>query len=464
MVPLGQLYESESDRSTTYRLVVTATVAVATQAAVAAARRLVGANMDLSNALTAARRSEEGLGAAERALELWRQWLPQDVALGREIKRFVGTAYSNTYDHEAAEKVMREVLTSTPADPAVAIDEKVDCLNILCTVATRTGRHDEAAALSRQLSAVVASLPADHPHRVTALRAEGDVHTARERWPEAFAAYRSAIALQSTLSEGKGDVLATLYNELGVAAFRGSNFRLAYDSIERSMAVVPQEDLQASDRAMGLTNLSAIADFAGDYQKALALLDEAVVLGRDSWVPDEFYEMKGTRGRILAMLGRFDEGRAELLPARSKLSPEAADRRAILTVRLGQLEQWARRPEAAERYFREAEATLPPGPESARMQRTIDRGLAVVAVLRGRGPEALERFDRLLADFEQTYGADATNTWMLRAEHAAALALVGREDEARKQLDAAIPKLGEAMRPTAYNLAQAVALRRRLGP
>lgn len=464
VVLLGQLYGGLGDRTNTIRLAGTATVALGTPKEMDEARLLVSANLILSNALTAARRSEDGLRAAERALELWRQWLADDVALGREIKRFLGQAYSNTYNHEAAEKIMREVLTSTPADPAVAIDERVDALSTLCTVATRTGRLDEAAASSRRLSAVVASLPADHPHRVTALRAEGDVHTAGERWPQAYAAYQAAIALQSTLSEGKGDILATLYNELGIAAFRGGNFRLAYEAIGQAIAVVPPEDLQGPDRAMRLTNLSALADFAGDYPRALALLDEAVVLGRNAWVPDEFHEMRGTRGRILALLGRFDEGRAELLSARSQLSAEAADRRAILTVRLGQLEQWAQRAEAAERYFKEGEAALPPGPESARMQRTVDRGLAVVAVQRGRAVEALERFDRLLGDFEESYGPDSTNTWMLRAERASALALAGRAEEARQQLDAAIPKLEQAMRPTAYNLAQAIALRRRLGP
>lgn len=208
------------------------------------------------------------------------------------------------------------------------------------------GRGHALSALGRPEEAIrsyTAALAAD-PDMVDALTGKGNALAACDRPEEALACFDRALAVVS-----RGGVPAR--TEAHVHTFRGDTQRglgrleEALDSLDRAVAVQPEDPDAWCARGRVLLEMRAFED-------ALDCYDRAVALRPDDPRPHDF------RGRALRDLGRYEEALAAAEQS-VRLQPDDAGGLNSLgnTLRaLGRLE------EAAEAYRHAIEAEPNPGP------------------------------------------------------------------------------------------------------
>ena len=161
------------------------------------------------------------------------------------------------------------------------------------TVLDGLGRRDEAIGIATALASTSGATSTD-------IRRQADLLTAASMFDRAAVAYRRAIAIDGSTADW------TLYLQLGAALDRAGNWAKAQPTLERAVALAP-------DQAVALNYLGyGLLEHGGNVQTALKLLEKASMLKpRDLSILDSLawaYFIGGDTARALPLLERAASG------------------------------------------------------------------------------------------------------------------------------------------------------------
>ncbi|MBK9037001.1 MAG: serine/threonine protein kinase [Myxococcales bacterium] len=227
--------------------------------------------------------------------------------------------------YEAAVPVLERALAIwTELDPSDLAVARV--LNTMANVAAYRGRSDDAVALyTRALAQSEAALGPDHPDVAKVLANLADAELERggaasslARCQHAVAIYRATPGADPRSSEHAGRCVGVALHQLG-------RLDEARATLAEAVAVGERGQPPSGFLPYTLTALAAVEAELGDPAAALALADRALALHN----PSDRHKATAVRGGALVDLGRGAAARPELEAALADFTGGADDRAAL---------------------------------------------------------------------------------------------------------------------------------------
>jgi eukaryotic-like serine/threonine-protein kinase len=374
-----------------------------------------------ASALAALERGAESLQLAQRSAALRRRFAPGDAEQDLRALNQLGLGHYRVQDYAHAEDAWARVIAIAATLQSPPVDIVTNAYQTLASMLAMQGEHVRALELADQgLAFADRHLPAGSPLRVNLMRIRGEALGSTGRHDLAEGVLRGAIALQER-SVGTGGVrLGALYNGLGIALNDLGRYREAVAALQHSRMLETQASGAPIEDAIGVSNLAATLESAGDYAQALSLFEQALAtLDASGVAPDDLTRrmMARNHARTLALAGEH---------------ARAADLLADLRQRARQLDG----EDSFEYAMTTWQATL-----VARRSRDPDRGLSLLA-------ETGQRFSELLPADHPVFAH------LLRAS--AAFAVMQRDlDRAERDQREAVERLGQARLPVEVAIARA---------
>ena len=231
-----------------------------------------------ADALGLLERGKESLAAAHRAAALRGRFAPDDLDLRLRSLDSLAAAYYNANELEQATTTWQQVLQVAGRLPKPSADSTINAYQMLSALLAFDGEAIEALAMAERGLAFAdqQKLPAQSPLRVVLLRAKsvalkdsGDPAVAEE-------VIRQAIELQESSVGKTGSTLASLYNDLGLTLSDLGRYRDAVQALEHSDALEAASGIGPENVAINLVNLGLVWETAGEYPKALSLMQGAL--------------------------------------------------------------------------------------------------------------------------------------------------------------------------------------------
>jgi eukaryotic-like serine/threonine-protein kinase len=374
-----------------------------------------------ASALAALERGQESLQVARRSAGLRQRFAPDDAEQEMRALDQLALGHYRVHDYPHAEQAWTRVIAIAATMPVPPADVVTNAHQALASMLAQQGEHGRALALAEQgLAFADGRIAAGSPLRVNLLRIRGESLGASGRPDEAERVLREAIALQERSVGAGGIRLGSLYNGLGVALNDLGRYREAVEALQHARELEAQAGGAPGEGAIGLSNLAATLESAGDYGRALELSAQALaLLDQGGSADDELTRRMLARNhaRTLALAGE---------PARA----------------LGLLEDLRGRARVldGEDSFEFAMTTWQAALAARRMH-DPGRGLPLLA-------ESRQRFGALLPDAHPVFA------YALRAE--SAFALMQRDPERAEQAQRqAIGRLAGAGLPVELAIARA---------
>jgi tetratricopeptide (TPR) repeat protein len=311
---------------------------------------------DLLAGLARAHRQDRAFEEAEQfnrtALEIYRRVDPASPRIRGTLTSLAMVVRERTPDSALA--LLQEALAIRPRSGEERL-ERLQAMHDLAYVLRATGAVDSAESLYRR---VLEELPALGDSGVT-LRASahnnfGFLLRSQERWPEAEAHYRAALALERTLD--RPTALYVLFGNLANAVMKRGDYA--------ATAAILAERIEFS-RATWTSNhwrTAQASEVMGEFQMeisdsaaAVAPLQEAVRIYQAVLRPDHGWTAAARvkLGRALASSGDYGEAERQLQAAYRTFSasagPEASDTQGSVAALVALYDRWDR-PEEARRY------------------------------------------------------------------------------------------------------------------
>ncbi|MFO0722914.1 MAG: serine/threonine-protein kinase [Myxococcota bacterium] len=457
---LGGLYAELGDRSETIRLVANATTALGAPRDANEGRWMVEA-LFLAGSQLGSVDPARAVAAATQAVELRRRWAKDDPGLTLTASVALGSALHHAEEHERAIEILLPAATATPTGGRSNLETITDANHTLAGSAAQLGDVAQVEAAVLRMRKLMSAIPADSPHQSYWLQDDAQARTLRGDYAGAIARLEEAVALLEK-SVRSGIRLAAVLNELGVVANTAGQFTVSARAIERAVALTrssaPPEEL-----AQVLVNLAGALESNGEYLRSLEQLREALRLGGEAWAEPYRLRAESNLGRVLALLGRYEEARRILTRVQARQAEIAPASGIFDALRLAQLELSAGRPDAAARWLDHIEPKVRGNPELGPFARMLRRARARVRYLRGDAGEAVAMLDALIPEYQATFGDAAFDTDLIRLDRAEALTKAGRSAEARGLVADLLPRLRRAVGPGELNLRRAEALASKLG-
>ena len=310
---------------------------------------------DLLNRLARAHREDRAFEEAEQldrtALEIYRRVDPASPRIGAILTSLAMVVRERTPDSALA--LLQEALAIRPRSGERL--ERLQAMHDLAYVLRATGAVDSAEVIYRR---VLDELPSLGDSGVT-LRASahnnfGFLLRSQERWPEAEAHYRAALALERTLD--RPTALYVLFGNLANAVMKRGDYAgtaaLLTERVEFSRATWTANHWRTAQASQ------VVGEFQmqiGDSAAAVAPLREAVGIYQVVLRPDHRWTA-GARlslGRALAASGDYADAERQLQAAYRTLSasagPEAPDTQGSVAALVALYDRWGR-PAEARRY------------------------------------------------------------------------------------------------------------------
>ena len=286
------------------------------------------------------------------ALEIYRRVDPASPQIRGTLRTLAMVIRERAPDSALA--LLQEALAIRPR-PGEERLERLEAMHDLAYVLRATGAVDSAEGLYRR---VLDELPrlgdSGVALRATAHNNFGFLLRSQERWPEAEAHYRAALALERTLD--RPTMLYVLFGNLANAVMERGDYAgtaaLLAERIEFSRATWTSNHwrtAQASE-VMGEFRMQT-----GDSAAAVAPLQEAVRIYQAVLRPDHSWTAASrvTLGRALASSGDYAEAERQLQAAYRTFSasagPEARDTQGSVAALVALYDRWDR-PAEARRY------------------------------------------------------------------------------------------------------------------
>lgn len=410
-----------------------------------------------SRLLSGAGQLKEGVEAARTAEALVQRYAPDDAQAVDEAALHVGFALSANLDPAARPTLERFAEgRSSLTEPTVPLQASRSLLALSAHLKDGP-RAIEDARRSRRL---VESLPPGHPHRTDALYQEAVALQELGRFQEALPLMKQAIAEQEKAFGPKGNKTADMYGALATLLDAMSSYREAAEANDHSLQLLRDAGETGSTLLVGETNAAALVETSGDYPRAEAILRS--VLARSASLPQGYRDqIESNLARVLALRGKHDEARAILQRLRAAARADNRQDLGLLGFRLAQNALWAERGKEARAEIDAVAGEFVADQPQRRWQ--YQRTEALIRALEGEKVDALERLRRLEGEAGLLFGADSFEMAYLRAGLAEVLVDLGRTDEARSSLTAALSFLRRAVLPQERNRARAEALGKKLG-
>jgi tetratricopeptide (TPR) repeat protein len=235
---------------------------------------LLSTKFNLSAALANLGRHEEALRLAGEALDTAVAAFGDNHRLTVMLLSNLATIHSRVGDLQATLVYARRAEAA-----AIAIDEPSMAIQpwlIIATCLHDLGRFAEALEWSeRAVAALDGQLTTQ---RFDALALHGRILLASEKWMAAIGALSQAISLGESLLGPDHDWLERVHLDLALALIRGREFRLVATHLQRALAIQEARSLPTLSIVDTLHNLGWVHVELGEFERALELLDRAVVL------------------------------------------------------------------------------------------------------------------------------------------------------------------------------------------
>ena len=408
-----------------------------------------------TDALGSLERGADALAAASHAAALRARFAPNDQALHlRTLNTLAAALYgANELDHAA--KKWRQVLQVAGRLPQPPADATINAYQMLSSLASFNGQVAESLVLADQGLAFADrhGVPTQSPLRVVLLRAKAVALKDGGQAAEAETAIRQAITVQEGSVGKTGLQLASLYNDLGLILSDRGRYRDAVKVLEYSDRLESASGLGPENVAINQANLGVAWESAGDYEKGVALLRDALAsLGKAGIAGDQprYRQTERSYANLLGLSGRVDEAHARLKRLREQarvLEGEDSFEYAINTWYLTLLAQ----------RMGDVQAGLPLLEESAKRWPSLvpEHHVVYATSHRLRARFARMQGDLALAEREQRQAlerqhkdkANPMSVAFARAELAAILFERGDKVQSRKLLQEALPPMRASLEP-----------------
>ena len=412
----------------------------------------------------------QSLAAAERAAALRRKFAPGDPLQEMLSSNQSGFAYYSLEDFAKSEAAYKRALALGQKMASPPRDIMTSVYQALAAQYNFEQKNEEALKLADEGLAFAAAhgVPAQSPLRTDLLRMKAEALIATGDPAAAEPVIREAIVAREATAGPTGKKLAALYNTLGMSLDGQGRYREAVAALDRSQGLGLASPGGPRDAAISLSNLGSTFENAGDYPRAIdafersrQLLDQAGV-GAD----DPYRQRIGiSHARSLGLAGRFAEAEAQLRTAQELAGKRngvdsfeyayATWQRVVLARRMH--DPVAGLPLLQEARVRWAKLV----PETHPIFIHVLQANAAFAQMQGRLAEA-ERDQRMALERLDS-GAMPIDLADARARLADILAARGDRDQARQQLQQALPVMRESVLPQEIYRAAAETLAKRLG-
>jgi len=414
-------------------------------------------------------RGRDSLAAAEAAQALRERFAPDDPVERLRSLEGLGFARYRLGELDAADALWSEALALAADLPEPPVDSVVNIYQVQGGMLDFRGEYARALALADAGWAFAEQhLPAESPARVNLLRVRAEALMHLGDPAAAEASMRQAIALQRRIVGERGSRLGMLYNGLGLILNELGRYREAIEALQQGQALHAAVGSIAMEDAISLANLAAVHENAGDYAVALQLFDTALQRADEGErEADDLARrmLERARARCLALSGQTSaalETLADLQRRALELDGDDSFEYAMLawqsTValrRAGDVDAGRQQLVLARRLF----AALAPDAHPVfahmlRAQAEFDR-------IQGRLGEA-EVAQREAVSRLHAAAVLPLDLAIARAELAGILAGAGRMQEARDELEPALPVLRDSLLTEEISRAAAETLALRL--
>lgn len=270
-----------------------------------------------ADALGSLERSEDSRAAAHRAASLRERFAPDDHELRLLSLNTLAAAYYNGNDMAQATANWQQVLAMAARLPRPPADATINAYQMLSGQFAFDG---EAAKALDMADAGLAfadrqHLPQESPLRVVLLRARSVALKISGDPVQAESVIRAAIALQEAHVSKTGSWPASLYNDLGLTLGDLGRYREAVQALQHSDALEAASGIGAENVAINQVNLGGVWESAGDYDKALSLMDAALASLQKAGLAEDAPRVRMTRrsrANTLGLSGRQADARVQL--------------------------------------------------------------------------------------------------------------------------------------------------------
>lgn len=419
-----------------------------------------------TDALVSLERGVDALAAASQVATLRARFAPNDQELHLRTLNTLAAALYGANQLEHAARKWRQALEVAERLPQPPADATINAYQMLSSLAAFNGQVGESLALADQGLAFAdrRGVPAQSPLRVVLLRAKAVALKDGGQPEVAETAIRQAIALQEGSVGKTGLWLASLYNDLGLILSDRGRYREAVQALEHSDQLEAASGLGLENVAINLANLAVVWESAGDYNKGVALLRDALETLHKGGIAQDQLRYRITErsyANLLGLSGRTGDAHARLTRLRERarlLDGEESFEYAITTWYLTLLAQRMGNAEEGLPLLEESVKRWPAlVPEHHVVYATSHRLRARFARMQGDVVLA-EREQRHALDRQRKDKANPMSVAFARAELAAILFERGDKVQARKLLEEALPPMRASLEPGHVYRAEAEAL------
>ncbi len=419
-----------------------------------------------TDALVSLERGVDALAAASQVATLRARFAPNDQELHLRTLNTLAAALYGANELEHAARKWRQALEVAERLPQPPADATINAYQMLSSLAAFNGQVGESLALADQGLAFAdrRGVPAQSPLRVVLLRAKAVALKDGGQPEVAETAIRQAIALQEGSVGKTGLWLASLYNDLGLILSDRGRYREAVQALEHSDRLEAASGLGPENVAINLANLAVVWESAGDYNKGVALLRDALETLHKGGIAQDQLRYRITErsyANLLGLSGRTGDAHARLTRLRERarlLDGEESFEYAITTWYLTLLAQRMGNAEEGLPLLEESVKRWPAlVPEHHVVYATSHRLRARFARMQGDLVLA-EREQRQALERQRKDKANPMSVAFARAELAAILFERGDRVQSRKLLEEALPPMRASLEPRHIYLAEAEAL------
>jgi len=237
------------------------------------------------------------MGKHERAIASYKAVLESGLPSGNgrqgaEIHRKIARVYERGGDYDRALEHLETGKRLLAADDECLEMARLD--DGIALVYIRQGRYAEAVELCRNNLERIATLPSETDTRLERAwlyNTLGSAYLHQSQYDLAIEHFQRSLALREELGDTQG--VATLYNNLGVVHYYRGDYEAARQCYQQSFDS-KREIGNIYGLAISATNLALMTHHLGDDQRALELIEQALGICKDieaEWLLPEAYRV-----------------------------------------------------------------------------------------------------------------------------------------------------------------------------
>ncbi|MCZ6690767.1 MAG: serine/threonine-protein kinase [Planctomycetota bacterium] len=314
------------------------------------------ANFLLVRSLLDRERLAEARELAEESWRATRDLEPENLARQSSLST-LARMHKSEGDYGEAERLLLELIDVRKRTHGALHPDTLGAQNNLGSVYYSQERFPEAAAVfSEVLEAARDLLGPEHPHTLRALSNLANAQRGSGNLDEAEESLRFVLGIQrAELEEDHRDVLTTMVNLGRVLQAQGDS-EDAESLLRNSVLGWRRSGVETSrGMATALLHLATVVRDDGRLEEAAPLYQEALAKASEVFPPwsERIDISRAHYGRCLALMKKFEDAEAQLLPSYEKLQERlwetSASTRQSLQFLIDLYEAWGK-PEKAARY------------------------------------------------------------------------------------------------------------------